>query len=41
MWKSTVARLRFDLDDGLEVVCRGHIDVYAPRGSYQLIIDDD
>jgi exodeoxyribonuclease VII large subunit len=39
LWRATAARLRFDLHDGLEVVCRGHIDVYAPRGSYQLIVD--
>ena len=31
--------MRFDLHDGLEVVCRGRIDVYAPRGTYQLIIE--
>ncbi|MFZ5829025.1 MAG: exodeoxyribonuclease VII large subunit, partial [Planctomycetota bacterium] len=36
---STAARLRFDLHDGLEVVCRGRIEVYAPRGQYQLIVD--
>jgi exodeoxyribonuclease VII large subunit len=30
--------LRFDLEDGQEVVCRGDIDVYPPRGVYQLII---
>jgi exodeoxyribonuclease VII large subunit len=23
----------------LDVICHGHIDVYAPRGSYQLVID--
>ena len=40
MWRSTAARVKFDLDDGLEVVCRGHVDVYAPRGSYQLIIEE-
>ena len=39
MWRNTAARVRFDLHDGLEVVCRGRIDVYAPRGSYQLIIE--
>jgi exodeoxyribonuclease VII large subunit len=38
MWRSTVARVRFDLRDGLEVVCRGRVEVYAPRGSYQLIV---
>ncbi len=40
VWRNTAARLRFDLHDGLEVVCRGHLDVYAPRGSYQLIIEE-
>jgi exodeoxyribonuclease VII large subunit len=40
MWRGVAARLRFDLHDGLEVVCRGHLDVYAARGSYQLIIED-
>jgi exodeoxyribonuclease VII large subunit len=39
MWRNTLNRLRFDLQDGLEVVCRGRLDVYAPRGSYQLIIE--
>ncbi len=40
VWKGTAARLRFDIEDGMEVVCRGHVDLYAPRGSYQLIIDE-
>ncbi|MGO9110988.1 MAG: exodeoxyribonuclease VII large subunit [Thermoguttaceae bacterium] len=39
MWRNVAARVRFDLHDGLEVVCRGRIDVYAPRGAYQLIIE--
>jgi exodeoxyribonuclease VII large subunit len=39
IWRSAAARVRFDLHDGLEVICRGHVDVYAPRGSYQLIIE--
>ena len=39
IWRNTASRLRFDLHDGLEVICRGHIDVYAPRGSYQLIVE--
>ncbi len=40
IWRGTAARLRFDLHDGLEVVCHGHLDVYAPRGSYQLVIEE-
>lgn len=39
MWRTGANRLRFDLHDGLEVVCRGHLEVYAPRGRYQLILD--
>jgi exodeoxyribonuclease VII large subunit len=39
MWRNVAARVRFDLHDGLEVICRGRIDVYAPRGDYQLIIE--
>jgi len=39
MWRSTATRLKFDLADGLDVICHGHVDVYAPRGSYQLVID--
>jgi exodeoxyribonuclease VII large subunit len=38
IWQSTAARLKFDFRDGLEVVCHGEIDVYPPRGSYQLIV---
>ncbi|MGA2618960.1 MAG: exodeoxyribonuclease VII large subunit [Thermoguttaceae bacterium] len=39
MWRSVSSRLRFDLHDGLEVICRGRLEVYAPRGSYQLVIE--
>ena len=37
-WRSVANRLQFDLDDGMEVVCEGYVDVYPPRGSYQLIV---
>lgn len=38
IWRSDAERLKFDLTNGLEVVCRGGVDVYPQRGSYQLII---
>jgi exodeoxyribonuclease VII large subunit len=38
LWRSVASQLAFELRDGLEVVCRGGIDVYPPRGAYQLII---
>jgi len=32
-------RRSFELKDGLQVLCRGKISLYAPRGSYQLTVD--
>lgn len=29
----------FELKDGLQVLCRGKISVYAPRGNYQIVLD--
>jgi exodeoxyribonuclease VII large subunit len=40
MWRGVASRLRFNLHDGLEVICRARLDVYAPRGSYQLVVED-
>ncbi|MFO0885571.1 MAG: exodeoxyribonuclease VII large subunit [Pirellulales bacterium] len=38
MWRSTAQRLKFELEEGQTVVCRGDIDVYPPRGTYQLVV---
>ncbi|MEM6364754.1 MAG: exodeoxyribonuclease VII large subunit [Planctomycetota bacterium] len=38
MWRSIAERLAFDLDDGQSVLCGGDVEVYAARGSYQLIV---
>ncbi len=38
IWRSTAARLRFDLEDGQELLCHGDVEVYAARGTYQLIV---
>ncbi|MEN6450088.1 MAG: exodeoxyribonuclease VII large subunit, partial [Thermoguttaceae bacterium] len=40
MWRGVASRLRFAPHDGLQVVCRGHLDLYAARGAYQLVIAD-
>jgi exodeoxyribonuclease VII large subunit len=40
MWRSAATRLRFALQDGLQVIARGRISVYAPRGDYQLVIEE-
>jgi exodeoxyribonuclease VII large subunit len=38
IWKSTVSKLRFKIKDGMEVICRGRLDVYPPQGKYQMIV---
>ena len=38
IWRNAASKFRFDLHDGLQVVANGSVEVYAPRGSYQLII---
>ena len=38
IWRNAASKFRFDLHDGLQVVASGSVEVYAPRGSYQLII---
>ncbi len=38
LWRSVASGLRFQLEDGMELICEGTIDVYPPRGTYQLIV---
>lgn len=38
-WRSSAQHIPFDLEDGLEVVARGKLSVYAPRGGYQMIVN--
>ena len=40
IWKSTAQQVKADLHDGMELIVRGHLDLYAPRGEYKLIIDE-
>jgi exodeoxyribonuclease VII large subunit len=38
MWASSAARMPFELKEGQAVIAQGSVEVYAPQGSYQLII---
>ncbi len=38
MWRSAAARLRFAPEPGMEVIATGGLEVYIPRGAYQLIV---
>ena len=37
LWASTAARLKFDLEDGLDVYVTGKLEIYRPSGSYSVI----
>lgn len=37
-FRNANSAVRFDLQDGLKVVARGRLEVYPPRGGYQLIV---
>ena len=39
IWRGSRGSLAIEPTDGMEVVCHGRIEVYPPRGSYQLTID--
>ncbi len=39
MFRSAQRYLKFMLQHGIQVICRGRISVYEPRGEYQFIID--
>jgi len=39
VWRGVLAQLAIEPADGLAVICHGRIEVYPPRGTYQLSID--
>jgi exodeoxyribonuclease VII large subunit len=39
LWRSAAMRVRFELHDGLHVIAAGPVEVYAQRGSYQLVVE--
>lgn len=39
LWRSRVANLLFDPQDGMKVIARGAITVYPPRGNYQIDVE--
>jgi len=39
MWRSSAGRVPFELESGLQVICKGQISVYEQRGQYQLYVE--
>jgi len=40
LWASQVRRVRFALAEGMEVVARGRVEIWPPRGRYQLVVQE-
>jgi exodeoxyribonuclease VII large subunit len=40
VWRTTALKVRFELTEGMDVVARGRLSVYVPRGQYQLLVDE-
>ena len=38
MWRGVASKLDFELEEGQEVLCFGNVEVYAPRGTYQIVV---
>ncbi len=39
MWRSTFERVGIDLREGMAILVQGRVEVYPPRGTYQIIIN--
>src|SRR3954447_7334199 len=40
IYRGVALRVRFDLQDGMEVIAKGRLIVYVPRGEYQLQVEE-
>ena len=39
MWRSHAVKIPFKMEDGIQIVCKGLISVYAQRGQYQIQVE--
>jgi len=39
IWRSTARRIRFEIEDGLQVLAVGPVELYQARGTFQLIVE--
>ena len=39
MWRDEVSRLKFRPEQGLQVICRGRVEFYAPRGEVKFVAE--
>ena len=39
LFARSAARLRFRIENGQKLICRGRLSIYAQRGQFQIILD--
>ncbi len=39
IFRSSARNIKFELKDGMHIICHGRLTVYEPRGEYQIVID--
>jgi len=39
-WRGVASKLKFKIEDGLEVICTGKVTTYAGRSNYQIIVSN-
>jgi exodeoxyribonuclease VII large subunit len=39
IWRSTAARLKMNLENGMSIVVCGAVEIYPPRGTYQIVVN--
>jgi len=40
MWRSNASKVPFEMEDGIQIVCKGFISVYPQRGQYQIQVEE-
>jgi exodeoxyribonuclease VII large subunit len=40
IYRGIALRMKFDLGDGMQVIVRGRLTIYEPRGEYQLVVEE-
>ncbi len=40
LWASQARRLKFEMEEGQEILARGFVEIYPPHGKYQLVVQE-
>ena len=39
VWRSSVPKLKINIEDGINVIIKGRVTTYSPQSKYQLIVE--